>query len=293
MMSATKRFRQLLASNRALVAPAVFNPLTAKLAEGAGFEVLYLGGGTIGYLKCCLEANLNITELCHAGIEIRAACDLPLILDGACGWGDPMHMHRTMAMTEAAGFAAIEIEDQVLPKRAHHHIGIERMIPQDLMEAKIRECAAARQSAETLIVGRTNAIRSSNMDDALRRAEGYRKAGADLLMLFPRNPEEIRHVHARLGGPFMFLTPRGGVKMLGMTVEELGAHHCRILADSGTPLLAGYAAWKRCYEETLRNGMNDPELDAATAHDLEEDMFRTIGLRALLDIEKATVEKED
>ncbi len=90
----------------------------------------------------------------------------------------------------------------------------------------------------------------------------------------------------------MFLVPRGGVKALGMTVEELGAHGCKILGDSGGPLLAGYAAWKRCYEDTIRNGMNDPELDAATAHDLEEDLFRTIGLQALIDIEKATVEKD-
>ena len=121
-MSAAKKLRTLLAGNRALIAPAVFNPLSAKLAEAAGFEVLYLGGGTIGYLNGCLEANLNITQLCQVGIEIRAASNLPLILDGAAGFGDPMHMHHTITMAEAAGFAAIEIEDQILPKRAHHHV---------------------------------------------------------------------------------------------------------------------------------------------------------------------------
>ena len=113
-MSAAKKLRTLLAGNRALIAPAVFNPLSAKLAEAAGFEVLYLGGGTIGYLNGCLEANLNITQLCQVGIEIRAASNLPLILDGAAGFGDPMHMHHTITMAEAAGFAAIEIEDQML-----------------------------------------------------------------------------------------------------------------------------------------------------------------------------------
>ena len=113
-MTAAKTLRTLLAGNRALIAPAVFNPLSAKLAEGAGFEVLYLGGGTVGYLNCCLEANLNITQLCQAGIDIRAVCNLPLILDGAAGFGDPMHMHHTIGMAEAAGFAAIEIEDQIL-----------------------------------------------------------------------------------------------------------------------------------------------------------------------------------
>ena len=74
-------------------------------------------------------------------------------------------------MAEAAGFAAIEIEDQLVPKRAHHHVGIEHMIPIELMAAKVREAVAARRSADFLIVGRTNAMRASNLDDALRRGE--------------------------------------------------------------------------------------------------------------------------
>ncbi len=91
-------------------APLVLDPLMAKLAEQAGFKALYLGGGASGYRKVHLEANLSLTEMCQAGLEIRTVTDLPLILDAAAGWGDPMHMHRTVAMAEAAGFAAIEIE---------------------------------------------------------------------------------------------------------------------------------------------------------------------------------------
>jgi 2-methylisocitrate lyase-like PEP mutase family enzyme len=84
--------RELVAKPKAYLAPAVFNPLCAKIAQQAGFEMLYLGGGTLGYIKCGLEANLNVTELAQAGVEIRAVSDLPLILDGACGFGDPMHI---------------------------------------------------------------------------------------------------------------------------------------------------------------------------------------------------------
>src|SRR5262245_26659995 len=122
---------------RPITAPLVLNPLMARMAESAGFPAGYLGGGATGFLKVALEANLNLTEMCQAAIDIHAVSALPLILDGACGFGDPMHMHRTIGMTEAAGFAAIEIEDQLMPKRAHHHIGIEHMIPQELMVAKI------------------------------------------------------------------------------------------------------------------------------------------------------------
>jgi methylisocitrate lyase len=165
-----------------VTAPLVLNPLMARMAEAAGFAAGYLGGGATGYQKVVLEANLNVTEMCQAALDIRAVSSLLLILDGACGYGDPMHMHRTVGMAEAAGFSAIEIEDQLVPKRAHHHVGIEHMIPMELMAAKVREAVAARRSDEFLIIGRTNAVRASTMDDALRRGEAYRKAGADLVL---------------------------------------------------------------------------------------------------------------
>src|SRR5712664_942476 len=120
--------------------------------------------------------------MCQAALDIGAVSSLPLILDGACGYGDPMHMHRTIGMSEAAGFAAIEIEDQLAPKRAHHHAGIEHMIPRELMAAKVKEAVAARRNPDFLIVARTNAIRASSMDDALRRGDAYRKAGAAPLL---------------------------------------------------------------------------------------------------------------
>ena len=128
-----------------VTAPLVLNPLMARMVEVAGFPAGYLGGGSTGYQKVSLEANLNLTEMCQAALDIGAVSSLPLILDGACGYGDPMHMHRTIGMSEAAGFQAIEIEDQLVPKRAHHHAGIEHMIPAELMAAKVEAAVAARR----------------------------------------------------------------------------------------------------------------------------------------------------
>ncbi len=110
-----RRLRQLIATGDPVVVPLVFNPLSARLAQGAGFKALYLGGGSMGYVKCGTEANLSLTEMVQVAVDIRTVCLLPLILDGACGWGDPMHVSRTIRMSEAAGFSAIEIEDQILP----------------------------------------------------------------------------------------------------------------------------------------------------------------------------------
>ena len=282
-------FKRLLAGKQAYLAPAVFNPLCAKIAEAAGFQVLYLSAGALGYVKCSLEANLGLTELAQAGLDIRSACKLPLIMDGACGYGDPMHMHHTIATAEAAGFCAIEIEDQLLPKRAHHHIGIEHMIPQELMVAKIREAVRARSNPDFVIVARTNGVRSSSMDDALRRSEAYRKAGADMLFFIPRNAEEARSIAERLPPPFMFSVQGDGLQTYGMTLEDFGALGYRILAMT-TPTFAFHRAMQQTYR-ALASGQPIPALAGTTRKAEQAALHDTIGLDALLAIEEATVEK--
>jgi 2-methylisocitrate lyase-like PEP mutase family enzyme len=273
-----------------VTAPLVLNPLMARMVEAAGFPAGYLGGGATGYAKVALEANLNLTEMCQAALDIRAVSSLPLILDGACGYGDPMHMHRTIGMAEAAGFAAIEIEDQLVPKRAHHHVGIEHMIPIALMAAKVREAVAARRSADFLIVGRTNAMRASNLDDALRRGEAYRAAGADLVLLsMAHRPEQLRTIAERLGGPLMYLAGRGGLAGSGLTLEELGGLGYKIVADPSTPLLAAFAAWQKIYADLAQGfGAAQPKTDWAA---MEHAMLKVIDIERLLAVERATVEK--
>jgi methylisocitrate lyase len=281
--------REMIAKEKVYLAPAVFNPLCAKIAQAAGFEVLYLGGGTLGYVKCGLEANLNITELTQAGIEVRAVADLPLILDAAAGFGDPMHMHHVIPLAEAAGFAAIEIEDQILPKRAHHHIGIEHMIPIELMVEKLRECVRARRSNEFLIIARTNGVRSSNMDDALRRAEAYRGAGADAIYISPRNPEETRYIGERLGGPLMFSLRGENFRETGFTLEELAKLGVRILTVTTTQL-----AFHRAMQQTYRSiieGVPNPAMGGVSRKDEQAALHATLGFDSLIEIEKRTVEK--
>ena len=283
------KFREMLAQKKTFLAPAVFNPLAAKLARDAGFEMLYLSAGVLGYVKCNLEANMSLPELVQAGIEMRAAADLPLILDGACGFGDPMHMHHTVSLSEAAGFCAIEIEDQLLPKRAHHHVGVEHMIPQELMVAKVKEAVAARRDPDFVIIARTNGVRSSSLDDALRRGEAYRKAGADMLYISPRNPEEARAIAARLPGPFMFSVPGENAQKFGVPLDELAALGYRILTVT-TPIYAYHRAMQQTYR-AIADGSANPVMAGTTRKAEQAALHETIGLDALLAIEKATVEK--
>lgn len=270
--------------------PLVLNPLMARLAEESGFKALYLGGGSLGYQKAVLEANLNLSEMVTAGIEIKTVSTLPLILDAAGGWGDPMHVRRTVAMAEAAGFAAIEIEDQLLPKRAHHHVGIEHMIPEELMQAKIREALSARRSEEFLIIARTNAVRVENVDAALRRAEAYRSAGADVILISPAGADETRYVGERLDPPLMNFVFASGFASSQLELRELGELGFRLLVDPTTPLLAAYRAWRQCYRE-LAGGMQEACMTREEARAVQEEIHATVGLDTLLAVERETVER--
>ena len=125
------RLKELIAGNDLIVAPVALNPIMARLAEEAGFKAVYMSGGSLGWYKCVTEANITLPEMAQLAVDMRAACKLPIVLDAGGGWGDPMHVQRTIALSEAAGFAAIEIEDQLLPRRVEHHVGIEHLVSTD------------------------------------------------------------------------------------------------------------------------------------------------------------------
>ena len=175
----------------------------ARIAEEAGFKAVYMSGGSLGWLKCVTEANITLPEMVEIAVDIRAVCRLPIILDAGGGWGDPMHVHRTIALTEAAGFAAIEIEDQLLPRRVEHHIGIDNLVDTGHMVDKIMEAIAARTDPNLVIVARTNTRRVHGLDDALRRGDAFHRAGADMLFIYTRDAEEMRFVGERLPAPLM------------------------------------------------------------------------------------------
>ena len=281
--------RSMLDAGEVVVAPSVWGGLTAKLAEANGARALYLGGGPLGYLKCITEANVSLNEMVDVGLEIRTVCTLPLILDGTCGWGDPMHQHRTIGLAEAAGFAGIEIEDQPLPKRAHHHIGIEHLIPEELMVAKLQEAVAARRDPDFVIIGRTNAARCHSPDEALRRGEAYKKAGADLLFVLPKTPDQVEYLARRLPPPLMYMTLDGGFDSMPFSLEEMGRLGYRLLVDPMTAVLAVHKAMTETYR-AIAAGVVNPLLGG---RDREEHkaLNRTIGLDSLLAIERRTVER--
>ena len=272
-------------------APLVLDPMMARMAEKAGHKALYLGGGAMGYQRVYLEANLTLTEMAQMAVEIRTVCDLPLIFDAAAGWGDPMHMHRTMGMAEAAGFAAIEIEDQILPKRAHHHIGIDHMVPMEMMVDKVTEAVRARRNPDTHIIARTIATRSVGNEDAVRRCEAYHKAGADSLLVLPYTQDAVRFFGERLPHPLVTILRPGGLASLGMSLEDLASCGFKLLIDPATPALAAYEAMKKVYVELADSGFairSRPQEDFTR---LQKEQQASIDMDKLIEIERRTTEK--
>ena len=279
--------KELIAGEDLIVAPVALNPIMARLAEQAGFKAVYLSGGSLGWVKCVTEANLTLPELAEIAVDMRTVCRLPIILDAGGGWGDPAHMHRTIALTEAAGFAAIELEDQLLPRHFEHHVGRENLVTLDLVVKKIEEAVAARTDPNLIIIGRTNARRLHGMDEALRRAEALKKAGADMLFIHARDPEEMRHIGERLPAPLMCFAPPDGFAEYPLKQRDLAKLGYRLCASSGSAFAAMHKAVKQSYE-CLAKDMLDPFMGRGGVEREMKEAHKTCDLDRYLAIEQRT-----
>ena len=285
-----EKLSQLIKGPELVVAPCALNPIMARMAAEAGFKAVYLSGGSLGWYKGVTEAGLTLTEMVQVALDMRAVCPLPVVLDAGGGFGDPVHVHRTVALSEAAGIQCIEIEDQLLPRRVSHHVGEDYLVPLTLAADRIREAVAARTDADTVIVGRTNAIRVAGMDDALRRAEAMKKAGADMLFVWGRKPEEVRFIAERLPAPLMTFAPPDGFSTYPITKAELAAMGYRLMASSGTAFAAMVKAVRQSYACLAQDAM-DPFLGPGGAEKEMKAAHRTTGLERMLEVERRTMKK--
>ncbi|MGP0092462.1 MAG: oxaloacetate decarboxylase [Xanthobacteraceae bacterium] len=281
-------FRELMAGNDLIVAPVALNPIMARLAHDAGFKAVYLSGGSLGWYKCNTEANITLPEMASLALDMRAACPLPIVLDAGGGWGDPMHIHRTIALAQAAGFAAIELEDQLLPRRVEHHIGIDHLVPTEFAVAKIKEAIAARTDPDLVIIARTNARRVDGLDDALRRAEAFQRAGADMLFCYTREPEEMRILGERLPPPLMMFAPPDGFADFPLSRRDLASLGFRLAASPGTAFAAMVKAVRQSYEHLAKDSL-DPFLGRGGVEREMKAAQKTAGLEALLEVERRTM----
>lgn len=283
-----ERIRTLIDGPDLTIAPVALNPLMARMAVEVGFKAVYMSGGSLGWVNCGTEATITLPEMADIAVHMRTVSDVPIVLDAGGGWGDPAHVHLTIGLTEAAGFDAIEIEDQLLPRRFHHHVGIEHLVPAEFMVSKIREAVAARRDPNLVIIGRTNSRRVADLDDALRRGEAYREAGADMIFIHTRDPDEMRIIGERLPPPLMIFAPEDGFAVSPLSPSDMAGLGFRLAASSGSAFVAMYKAVRQSYE-CLANGTIDPLLGKGGTVTEMLAARRTAGLDELLETEKRTM----
>ena len=190
-----------LARRPIVIAPGVYDALTALVADRAGFEALYVSGAGIAYTRLGRPdiGLVGMSEVVQTVALIRDRVGAHLIVDADTGYGNALNVQRTVRLLERAGANAIQIEDQDFPKRCGH-LEDKALVPVGEMAGKIRAAVDARASSDTLIIARTDAVAVEGFDRALARTEIYREAGADVLFVeAPRQRNELGRITKRLG----------------------------------------------------------------------------------------------
>jgi 2-methylisocitrate lyase-like PEP mutase family enzyme len=202
-MRSTTRFKHLLSQKRALTLPGAANAMFARVVEDLGFEACYVSGAGIAnmHLGAPDIGLTTLTEIANAVSAISDAIKLPLMVDGDTGFGNAVNMHRTIKVLERAGAAAIQIEDQVFPKKCGHFNGKE-VIPCAEMVAKIKAAVDARTDADFQIIARTDARAIEGIDKAIERAYAFIEAGADATFVeAPLDFDEMARIARELPVP--------------------------------------------------------------------------------------------
>jgi 2,3-dimethylmalate lyase len=248
-------FRSRLAKKELLVAPGVYDGISARIADQMGFEALYMTGyGTVASHLGLPDAGIaSYTDMVGRVKVLTDAARTPLMADGDTGYGGLLNVQYTVRGYEAAGAVAIQLEDQEFPKKCGHMLG-RRVVPIEDMVDKIKVAVASRDSADFLVIARTDARTALGLDEALRRADAYAKAGADILFVeSPESLEEMRQIGRSFDRPLMANMVEGGRTPVAdrKTLEELGYS---IAIFPGLGFLAAGAALHKVYRYLKQHG---------------------------------------
>jgi 2-methylisocitrate lyase-like PEP mutase family enzyme len=239
-----QRLRQRLTEGPMIVAPGIYDAYGARFVEQAGFEAVYMtGNGVSASLLGRPDVGLIDLTLFATHAHRAAACvDIPLICDADTGYGNAVNVRRTVEEFEAAGVAAIHIEDQVSPKRCGHLPGSRPVVEMDEQVGKIEAAIAARRDPDFLIIARTDAAAGHGLDEAIRRGKAYRDGGADIIFVELKSSsdvvDQLRRVTGEIDAPCLVNVEEGG-KLGDLSASELDALGFRIAIYPG---LGRYAA---------------------------------------------------
>lgn len=206
------RLRARIDSGPILVVPGAYDALFASLVQRAGFEAVYLTGSGVSYSTLAApDIGLVTADTMAAKVrELSGVVDIPIIADGDTGYGDEANIARTVREYERGGAAAIQIEDQLSPKRCGHYAG-KQVVEVEEMVARLHAALGARRDRGFMVIARTDAASVIGFDAALERARSYADAGADMIFVeAPASREELAAVPGAVGVPVMANIVEGG-----------------------------------------------------------------------------------
>ena len=250
----SETLRTRLARKPIVVAPGVYDALTAHLAERAGFSTLYVSGAAIAYTRLG-RPDIGLVAMSEVADTISMISDrvrADLVVDADTGYGNALNVGRTIRLFERAGARAIQLEDQAFPKRCGH-LDNKSLIPSDEMVGKIKAALDARRSRETLVIARTDAVAVEGFDRAVARAVSYRDAGADILFIeAPKTRAELQRIPPAVGNvPLMANMVEGGktpplnaaeLEAIGFSLVIFPGAIVRVLARAADEFYATLAA---------------------------------------------------
>jgi 2-methylisocitrate lyase-like PEP mutase family enzyme len=275
--------RARLARPPILIAPGVYDPLTALIAERAGFETLYVSGAAIAYTRLGRPdiGLVSMNEVVETVVLIRDRVRAHLVVDADTGYGNAINVGRTVRLLERAGASAIQIEDQDFPKRCGH-LDDKALIPAPEMVGKIKAALDARHSRETLVIARTDAIAVEGFERAIARAVSYREAGADILFVeAPKTRAELQRIPPALKSvPLMANMVEGG-KTPPLAAVDLEAIGFSLVIFPGGIVRALARTANEFYASLAAHGTSEPFLDRMYDFAALNDVIGTPALIAL------------
>lgn len=286
--------RRLLKNKSFVYMPVAYDALGGRLLQSLGFECVYTGGFVTGASRCTSEPLLTMDEQLRTAGDVAAAIDIPLVVDGGAGFGEPLHAMRTVRECIRAGIAGTHIEDQLYPKRAHYHKYVAHAVPRKDFADKIRFACKQRDKSDPdfVVIARSDTCRFEGLKEAVARINMAADAGADLGLIFPRNDAEMKKAPKQTCIPLVYVVSRGNRDGRPVpTSTQLADMGYKAAIDAMTYLLASFHFAKRAYAEIRRTGsytgLTHPQCVAA-----RQEIEDLVGLKVFYEIEEQTVEKK-
>jgi methylisocitrate lyase len=291
-MTVTKILRDLIASGTFLHLPSVYDPLSARQVQQAGFEATYVGGYVSGAIKTISEPLLTLTEQVNIASEVAKSVSIPVLADAGAGFGEPLHAMRTVREFVSAGIAGIHIEDQLFPKRAHYHKYQVHAISKQDFTTKIEFSCKARDEVDPnfLIIARTDTCREMGLKEASQRINAAGEVGADMGLIFPRTNEETEEAPKVCNIPLVYVQSRGNRDGRPLfSRQELEAYGYAMCIDAQVVIAASFVAQRDMLKE-LRETGDYKALNAKQMVTARQEIEDIIDLNNHYKIEVATVE---